>query len=69
MSDAPAGHTGQIIGSLLVALCIVAVTVAVVSARLGPDADAEEDLREERLEEQEDARDDRLDALEDRRDD
>jgi electron transfer flavoprotein alpha subunit len=60
-------HTRQVIGSLLVALLIVAMAVVVVTARFGPTSTAELesrekiekeriDLQEERLKQQEDAR-------------
>jgi len=61
----------QLIGSLLLAAVIVAIAIAVVTAKLGPtsaaELDAREDrlkerieLREERLEQQEEAREERL---------
>ena len=52
----------QMIGSLLVALAIVAVTIIAVTAQLGPTSAAELDAREERLEE-------RLEQREERRED
>jgi uncharacterized membrane-anchored protein YhcB (DUF1043 family) len=52
--------TRQVLGSLLVALAIVAVVIGAVTARLGPTSVAELDAREE-------VRDARLDAAEERR--
>ena len=68
--------TRQVLGSLLVALFIVAVTIVVVTARLGTTSTAELELREEmqenriemqeeRLERQEDLREERLEQRED----
>jgi hypothetical protein len=57
-------HTRQMIGSLVAAVLIVALAVAIVTAKLGPGRDSRElrelrEQREERLEErQEDRRDD-----------
>ena len=42
----------QLIGSIMVALAIVAVTIAIVTAKLGPFAE-DTDLREDRQERQE----------------
>ena len=50
----------QVLGSLLVALAIVAVVIGVVTARLGPTSVAELEAREE-------VRDARLDTVEERR--
>ena len=36
MSDEARSHTAQVIGSLLVAVLIVALTIALVTAKLGP---------------------------------
>jgi hypothetical protein len=41
----------QLIGSVLVALAIVAVAIAVVTAHFGPTSSAELEAREEQLEE------------------
>jgi hypothetical protein len=55
----------QLIGSIIAALAIVAVTIAVVTSQLGPykeDTEAREqrqEQREERLEQQEEQREDR----------
>jgi type II secretory pathway pseudopilin PulG len=66
MSDSqpqtPTSHVPQMIGSLIVALVIVAVTIAVVTARLGTSPE----LLEERREEAEDAREERQEADEER---
>ena len=48
------------IGSLLVALAIAGVTVAAVTAKLGPTSAAELEAREERLEERHELREERL---------
>ena len=68
-------QTRQLIGSLLVAGAIVAVTIAVVTAKFGPTSAAElealEERQEQRLEQQEerlDEQEERLVEREDRRD-
>jgi uncharacterized membrane-anchored protein YhcB (DUF1043 family) len=62
----------QVIGSLLVAAAIVAIAIVVVTARLGPTSVAEQEAREERLDQRIDAREqvrkDREDALKEARD-
>jgi hypothetical protein len=40
-------HTRQMVGSLIVAVLIVLVTIAVVTAKLGPDGDRRREEREE----------------------
>jgi hypothetical protein len=40
-------HARQMIGSLIVAVLIVVLTIAVVTAKLGPDGDRRSDEREE----------------------
>jgi hypothetical protein len=57
----------QILGSILVALAIAAVAVAVVTAHFGPTSHAELEVREERIEMREEAREERLEAAEERR--
>jgi hypothetical protein len=61
----------QILGSLLVALAIAAIAVAVVTAHFGPTSNAELEAREERIDRRLDAREERLkqraDAAEERR--
>jgi hypothetical protein len=57
-------HTRQVIGSLLAAVLIVALAVAIVTAKLGPGPDSRElrelrAQREERLEERQDELEDR----------
>jgi type II secretory pathway pseudopilin PulG len=56
-------QTRQMIGSLLVAIVIVALVIVAVTAQLGPTSAAEleqrEELQEERLEQQEERREDR----------
>lgn len=58
----------QMIGSLLVALVIVAVAVIAVTAKLGPTSAAELDAREERLKQRQELREERLEQREDQRD-
>jgi hypothetical protein len=58
----------QVIGSLLVALAIVAVAVVAVTLQLGPTSAAELDAREERLEERQELREERVEQLEELRD-
>jgi hypothetical protein len=67
--DEPRSHVPQIIGSLLVAVAIVAIVIIVVTAKLGPTSIAELEVREDRIDAREDALDDRLDAREDARED
>ena len=57
----------QMIGSLLVALAIVAVSVIVVTAQLGPTSAAELEAREERLKERQELREERLEQREELR--
>jgi type II secretory pathway pseudopilin PulG len=52
-------HTRQMIGSLLVALAIVALAIAVVTARFGPTSAAEREVQEERIEQREELREER----------
>jgi hypothetical protein len=67
----PPSQSVQIAGSLLVALAIAAVAVAIVTAHFGPTANAELEAREERIDQRIDAREERLkqrlDAAEERR--
>lgn len=64
--------TRQVIGSLLLAAAIVALAVVVVTARLGPTSVAEQEAREERLDQRLDFREqlrkDREDRLKEQRD-
>jgi hypothetical protein len=57
----------QIAGSVLVALAIAAIAIAVVTAHFGPTSSAELEVREERIELREEAAEEREDALEERR--
>jgi Family of unknown function (DUF6529) len=50
----------QILGSLLVALAVVAVTIAVVTAHFGPTSNAELEAREERIDRRLDAQEERM---------
>jgi len=60
----------QILGSVLAALAIAAVAIAVVTAHFGPTStarlEAREDVVEERLKQREDLREERQKAREDR---
>ena len=44
----------QLLGSLLVALAIVAITIAVVTAKLGPNAERDDDGGKNRTEQRDD---------------
>ncbi|HEY6730532.1 MAG TPA: hypothetical protein VI039_05860 [Solirubrobacterales bacterium] len=59
--------SAQIIGSILVALAIAAVAIAVVTAHFGPTSSAELEVQEERIEQREEAREERAEAREERR--
>jgi len=65
----PPSQSVQIAGSLLVALAIAAVAIAVVTAHFGPTASAELEAREERVEQRLEAREERREAAEERRED
>jgi hypothetical protein len=61
-------HGRQIVGSLLVALLLVAITIAIVTAKIGPGLDATEmrerqEQREERLEQREERREERQEGM------
>ncbi|ADB53364.1 hypothetical protein [Conexibacter woesei] len=58
--------TRQVLGSLLVAAAIVAIAIVVVTARLGPTSVAEQDAREERLDQRLDFREELRKEREDR---
>ncbi len=63
-------YTRQVVGSLLAAVLIVAVTILLVTAKLGPGLDAREqrelqEQREELLERQQEQREERLEAAAD----
>jgi hypothetical protein len=64
-------HTRQVIGSLLVAVAIVAIAILAVTAKLGPtsvaELEAREELQEERLERREEIREERQELREERR--
>lgn len=59
----------QIVGSILVALAIAAIAVAVVTAHFGSTPALEIEAREERLEAREDAREEREEAAAERAED
>jgi len=54
----------QLLGSLLAALAIAAVAVAVVTAKFGPTSSAERELQEQRIEQREEAIEERQELLE-----
>lgn len=56
----------QLLGSLLVAALIVAVTIGVVALRLGPQGLETPDAREERLEERQERREEQREDRGDR---
>lgn len=56
----------QLLGSLLAALAIVAVAVAVVTAKFGPTSSAERELEEQRIEQREEAIEERQELEEER---
>ena len=58
----------QVIGSLAVAAAIVAIAIAVVTAKFGSTSAAERELQEERIEQREEAREERLEQREELRD-
>jgi bifunctional ADP-heptose synthase (sugar kinase/adenylyltransferase) len=58
----------QMLGSLLAALAIAAVAVAVVTAKLGPTSSAERELQEQRIEQREEAAEQRQELREERLD-
>lgn len=63
MRREPPSQMTQLVGSLLVALAIAAVAVAVVTAHFGPTSHAELEVQEERIEQ----REERAEAREERR--
>ncbi|HEV3379342.1 MAG TPA: hypothetical protein VG126_18860 [Thermoleophilaceae bacterium] len=60
-------HTRQLIGSLVVAVLIVAIAIAVVTAQFGPTSAAEQEAIEERRELREERLEERRELLEERR--
>jgi hypothetical protein len=56
----------QLLGSLLAALAIAAVAIAVVTAHFGPTSSAERELQEERIEQREEAIEERRELREER---
>jgi len=63
----PPSQMTQIVGSILVALVIAAVAVAVVTAHFGPTSTAKLEAREDAIDARVDAREERAKAREDRR--
>jgi hypothetical protein len=59
-------HTTQMIGSLVAALVIAAVTVIAVTARIGPTSAAEREAQEDRIDLQEERLKEREDRLKER---
>jgi hypothetical protein len=59
----------QMLGSLLVAIAIVAVTIIAVTAKLGPTSAAELDARQERQEQRLEHQEERREQQQDRRED
>jgi Tfp pilus assembly protein PilN len=62
----PPSQGTQILGSLLVALAIAAIAIAVVTAHFGPTSSAKLEAREERIDQRIDAREERAKEREDR---
>jgi hypothetical protein len=60
-------HWPQIIGSILIAIAIVAVTIVIVTAKFGNTPAAELESREDRLQERQELLDERQDAADERR--
>lgn len=56
----------QLLGSLLAALAIAAVAVAVVTAKFGPTSSAEREIQEQRIEQREEAIEQRQELREER---
>jgi len=63
----PPSQVAQIAGSILVALAIAAVAIAVVTAHFGPTSTARLEAREDAVDARIDVREERRDAAEDRR--
>jgi hypothetical protein len=62
-------HGRQLLGSLLAAILIVVVAIAVVTLKFGSTSIAEQEASEERLKQRLDAEEERREAIEDRRED
>ena len=65
----PPSQMTQIAGSILLALAIAAVAVAVVTAHFGPTSTAALEAREDRIDARLDTREERREAAEDRAED
>jgi len=69
--DESRSHRAQMLGSLLVAIAIVAVVIVAVTAKLGPtsiaELEAREDSREQRIEANEERREEAREAREEAR--
>lgn len=63
----PPSQGVQILASILVALAIAAIAIAVVTAKFGPTSHSELEAREERIDQRLDAREERAKDREDRR--
>jgi hypothetical protein len=62
-------HGRQLLGSLIAAVVIVAIAIAVVTLHFGPTSAAELDAEEERREQRLEAQEERREAAEERRED
>lgn len=64
-------HRRQLVGSLIAAVLIVAIAIAVVTLRFGPtsaaELEAQEERQEQRLEAEEERREERREEAEERR--
>jgi type II secretory pathway pseudopilin PulG len=60
-------QTRQMLFSLLVAVGIVAIAIAVVTAKFGPTSAAEREAREDRIRERQELREERLEQREELR--
>ena len=58
-------HRRQMLGSLLAAVAIVAVAIAITTAKFGATSEAERELQEERIEQRQDAAKERRKQAED----
>jgi len=59
-------HGVQLLGSVLAALAIAAVAIALVTAHFGPTSSAERELQEQRLEQREESLEERRELREER---
>ncbi len=66
--NAKRSNARQVLGSLLAAIVLIAVTIAIVTAKFGETPVAELEARQEAAEERTEQIEERLEAAEDRRD-